>query len=165
MSSSPKHHRLLEKVYPGIIAKLESLGPGKFLDDNPPYRILTWAGESLTAFSVTLKYGFDDGMLVRIVDSLEFLADKECWRSFHHAYHCGPSHIDIKAFYFRIDLDELHSYHVHLQGYMHKGDDPHIPASLLDPDTRNINPLQFLDLVHKYRTTKRLPLRVKKDKK
>jgi hypothetical protein len=162
-----KAQRLFETVYPGLIHKLSSLGPGKFLDDNPPYRIINTSAdkESITEFSAAIKYGFDDGMMVRIVDSVLFDCDKGTWFSYHHAYHCGPDHRDVKAYHFRIDLDELHSYHVHLYGTYIKDNDPHIPVSLLEPNVKNITPSQFLDLVARFRSTKRLPLRLKKDKK
>lgn len=163
MELNPKAQRLFEQVYPGLITKLQSLGPGRFLEDNPPYRILGFDQTSITAFSTVVRYGFDDSMLVRICDSLEFIDGK--WKSFHHAYHCGPDHKDIKSYYFRIDLDEVHSHHVHLKGFYYKEDDPHIPASLIEPSVISITPFEFLDLVARYRSTKRLPLKPKKDKK
>lgn len=163
MALDPKAQKLLEAVYPGLIAKLQTLGPGKFLDDYPAYRINGSRQDSVTDFSANVRYGFDDSMLVRISDSLEFINGN--WISYHHAYHCGPDHRDIKNYYFRIDLDEMHDRHVHLKNAFYNGNDPHIPVSLIEPSVLGINPYQFLDLVHKFRSTKRLPLRMKRDKK
>lgn len=163
MKSDIRARQLLEKVYPGMIAALQSLGSGTFIEDHPAFILKGKKTEtSVTNFNATVRYGFDDGMMVRISDSLVY--SDEGWSSYHHAYHCGPDHRNEKDFYFRIDLDEIHHAHVHLKGSYVNGKDPHIPISMIDPSVKNIEPFEFLRLVDQFRRTRILPLKMKKDK-
>jgi hypothetical protein len=151
--------RIAEFFYRGLVDYVSGLGPGRFDDDhyigdfrkNSVTGLVEWS-QFVIRYVVFGENGNDT--LVRIHS--QFRRTPQGWERFHYAHHCGPTPLDHKDTHFRIDLSkrEKSAYHVHHRHY--PGD--HIPCSKVDPDTRDIDPFVFVDLVRKFLATGVIPL-------
>jgi hypothetical protein len=134
-----------------------SEGEGQFLEDCPP-SFTPFGDDDISTAYLVLRYGFSDGMMVRIETRLRRTDAAGSFERVLYAYHCGPDHKDIDATHFRIDFNKrLKHHHVHLE--THPRD--HIPPSQVEPRVDSIDPFQFVELVRQYRISDRraLPLR------
>src|SRR5206468_6057850 len=87
-----------------------------------------------------------DKTLIRIASSFRCANGK--WARFHYSYHYGPAAYDETKPFFRIDLDDVHSYHVH----MPPDTTLHVPCDQVDPDTKDIEPVRFVQMVAEFRS-------------
>lgn len=117
---------------------------------------------------LNLKFTMTDGTAVEIrthsrVCAGEKLLDPNVddpvdlskWERYRYSLHHGSSFTNCL---FRFDLDLSHGYHVH----MRPNTDIHVPANDVDPDTRNMDPRDFVRIVAKFRRDKSYPVTRKK---
>jgi hypothetical protein len=157
--------KLFRRFYEGLLETLPQLGSGTFLDDYPG-KIQPKGDDDICGATMALRYGFDDGMMVRIDIRLRLTGRKPNYveERVHYAYHCGPDHRDQTETYFRVELDKASGHHVHLA----PNRKDHIPAEQVDPNPKDIDPREFLKYVEEFRRrfaehkkTEWLPLRKK----
>lgn len=145
---------LAERFHPGLLKALELSGAGTRMTDDDQPSVVAWKNDIKRA-SFAIRYVYsDNGMLVRIASSFALTPQGE-WKRYHYAYHCGPKKYDEGATHFRIDLDDVSGYHVHLP----PNTDDHVPIAKVEPNVKDIDPLQFLKMVADYRKTGVVPVK------
>ncbi|HEY4117854.1 MAG TPA: hypothetical protein VGM56_08365 [Byssovorax sp.] len=166
MALHDKQKRYLERFFPGLIAAVATLGDGEYLDDRPQ---MFPAGDGLRGIQLSLRYLLKDGNGVSITISLRLPNDAapyvppvdandlnpvnlKPWNRLHYAMNYGTGVVRGKC-RFRVDLDES-GHHVHLE----PDTSEHIPWTEVMPDTRNLDPIKFVEFVATYRATKSCPI-------
>ena len=133
-------------MYPGVLARLEGMGPGEYVFDGQSRKGVK--GTQVVECMLAVRWAFSDmPLMVRMASSFRQRTPGLLDDRFHYAFHCGPSKNDVKDTYFRIDLDRTQAPHVHLAPNI----EDHIPVENVDPDVVDIQPAAFLDLVEKFR--------------
>lgn len=145
---------LIDRLFPGTTAQLESLG-GEYLPlDRGPRRFRGDDGH--WKYSLRLVYLIPSRQ-TRISMKLTF--NENGLEVVHFAFHCGPS-LDTEGVYFRVDMNRTQGLHFHLrdQGCTEKDHIPAYKATSSLPTT----PPDFLRLVKSYLDTGVIPLKVRR---
>jgi hypothetical protein len=139
---------LVERWHGGLWEEFAKLGPGQVMQDPElPIAKVRESGTDICWARFAFRYVLEtDGALVRIASS--FRCDNGTWSRFHYSYHYGPAKYDETKPFFRIDLDDVHGYHVH----MPPDTAEHVPSEEVVPETKDIEPVRFVQLVAEYRT-------------
>jgi hypothetical protein len=142
--------KLAGRFCKGLIAEVEKLGPGTWMDDAARP---SWVrrGNDICRATFALRYVFQDKHLLRMSFSHELR--KGTWHCYHYALHFGPDPWDERSTLFRCDRDDFSGDHVHLA----PNSEIHIPAAEVIPDASAMDPICFVKLVGEYRKTKAMP--------
>ena len=168
MALDPRQRRFCDVFAPGLIERIETLGPGDFEPDGPE---LDCVGlDAVEGVALKLRYTMTDGMSVEIrsrwwlrpgcspyVPHTRKLKPAE-WDRYSYGMHYGHSFLKVV---FRIDLDSNNGHHVH----MRPNTDTHVPAESVEPDTRDMDAHRFIEMVAKYRRDKVYPLKTKRKRR
>lgn len=165
MPIDPKQERYVQRFFPGLIDAIRALGDGDF---EPALPKLNCSGPSaIRGIALTLKYKFDDRLELEIRVQLRLLAGKtpyepseapvdlRDWETYRYALNYGPS---FAPCYFRFDRDAISGDHVHME----PTPNDHVPAEKVEPNTSDMDPRAFVELVAQYRRDSIYPLRRKK---
>lgn len=80
--------------------------------------------------------------------------DLSHWDRYHYALNYGPSLDDCL---FRFDLDDVSGHHVHVRPFPKE----HVRSERVEPDVRNLDPREFIEMVAAYRKDGTYPVRKK----
>jgi hypothetical protein len=166
LALNPAQQRYSDRFWPGVIERISSLGAGEFEPQSP--RTQGPGLDAINFVSIQLKYALEDKMVVdmrsrwRLRDGRPPYVPKpggpppnlSDWERVGYSFHYGVSFTEVK---FRIDLDDANSYHVHIP----PNTDRHTPAELVEPDTKDIDPIAFLEMVAAFRGRGIYPLQRK----
>jgi hypothetical protein len=162
MPLHPVQRRYLNRFYPGLIAAVEQLGAASYEATPPQFKTERGAIRYAT---LTLNARLTDGYRIEITVQLSMLGGRTYlpppngaedpiplseWKYEGYSQHYGTP---TKGCEFRFDLDDPQKHHVH----MRPNTDLHIPAADVVPDTRDIDPRDFVRIVAKYRADKVYP--------
>jgi hypothetical protein len=144
---------------------LRTLDKAGVLNINEP-KLDVLPNGGVTGCGVRLEYKLASGARLEFRSSwtllkpLFFPRDKgkpinpDDWERFSYAFHFESAPMKIQ---FRIDLDSISSYHVHVL----PNTAAHMPAHLFEPDTTDISPLTFVEIVAQYLSNGVYPLKRK----
>jgi hypothetical protein len=153
MALNEKQRWALECFFPGLVAKLEALGPGEF---EPMLPVFKPRGEGIGSADLRVTYFIEgaDRMYVELhiqlkldPDSAPFdpkdgVIDLSQWsRSYYALGYQKRQGSRVFAF----DFNKVR--HVHMQPDVKE----HVPVDETDPDTCDMDPRTFVDMVAKYR--------------
>lgn len=153
MALHPLQQRFHDRFFPGLIEAIQGLGAGEFEANTPKLKCV--GTDKIRAVTMRLRYVLPTGLAVEIRTSARLkdgrpLYDPKIdvfnpahWERYSYSLHLGRSFTDCV---FRFDLDDDSGYHVHIK----PNTDDHVPASLVEPDTSNMAPLRFVQIVARY---------------
>ncbi len=154
MSETNRSEYFFDLVYPGLLDSLRALG-GLFVSG--PSHSLGTRGDALNRIELKVKWECDDSnqVTIRVTNRLKVGVSEDTfnlgqWTRSFYSYDYSQK---LNSTHFRIDLDS-HSEHVHLLPNLKD----HVPVANVDPDVRDIDPRQFVEMVATFRSTKVYPL-------
>lgn len=155
MDLAPKQKKYLEAFFPGLIRAVEDLGAGSSVPRPPSLKAVD--DKHIRAVeNLYLEYKLSDGMTIEIRSIMHLRQgmqpyrpdtplDRTQWERTGYSLHYGRTFDECV---FRFDLDVFHGHHVHLR----PNPKVHRPATDFTPDTRDLEPLEFVRWVKKFRS-------------
>jgi hypothetical protein len=164
-TSARQRDQFIDRFMPGFRRRLKEIGAGRLTFDEEPEFDRLPDSDYISSLWVSFTYTFNEGGSVEVTCGWRLAPGKqikvprdsgkpinpEDWVRDTYAFHCNGR--DGKGA-FRIDLDAKSRYHAHMPPKMHE----HIDAGVVTPNTRNIDPLVFLELVQKCLSDRVCPL-------
>ena len=160
MSLHPGQTRFFERFFPGLISSIRELGPGEFESKKPEVKTVG-PNQLIRDIQLDLVFRLTDGPVLEIRTHSRLVSgdpidpsgtdpvDLAKWERYRYALNYGPSFLQC---FFRFDLDAVRGYHIHTDK------EDHVPAQDVIPDTRNVDPREFVKIVAKYRKDKVHPV-------